>query len=119
MDKNEGSLSLVTDGGKLIPSSATSQIPDVYPTTVKAIAMQESGIGTGTEANEKKDIMQVNNGVSNFADYSPYKANYGLSKGVVPGSITLINAGIKDLATKGFKGGAGYNPKTDQMSFKF
>ncbi|WP_343318268.1 DUF6443 domain-containing protein [Sphingobacterium multivorum] len=119
MDKNEGSLSLVTDGGKSIPSSATSQIPDLDPTTVKAIAMQESGIGTGKEANEKKDIMQVNNGVSNFADYSPYKANYGLSKGVVPGPVTSINAGIKDLATKGFKGGVGYNSKTDQMSFKF
>ncbi|SUJ01092.1 RHS repeat-associated core domain [Sphingobacterium spiritivorum] len=119
MDKNEGSLSLVTDGGKSIPSSATSQIPDLDPTTVKAIAMQESGIGTGKEANEKKDIMQVNNGVSNFADYSPYKANYGLSKGAVPGPVTSINAGIKDLATKGFKGGVGYNPKTDQMSFKF
>ncbi|MGA6119280.1 hypothetical protein [Sphingobacterium anhuiense] len=119
MDKVEGSLSLVTDGGKSIPSSATSQIPDLDPTMVKAIAMQESGVGTGAEANEKKDIMQVNNGVSNFADYSPYKANYGLSKGVVPGPVSSINAGIKDLATKGFKGGVGYNSKTNQMSFKF
>ena len=119
MDKNEGKLSLFTDGNKAIPSSAVSQIPDLDPTTVKAVAMQESGVGTDPKMNGKKDIMQVNNGMSNFEDYADYKGHYGLSKGVVPDPVTSINAGIKDLATKGFKGGVSYDPKTDKQSFKF
>ncbi len=119
MDKSEGKLSLWTDGNKQIPASATSQIPDLNPTVVKAVAMQESGAGTDPSMNGKKDIMQVNNGVSNFADYSPYKANYGLSKGTVPDPVTSISAGIKDLGTKGFKGGISYDSKNGKMSFHF
>ncbi|MGF7231142.1 hypothetical protein, partial [Arachidicoccus sp.] len=119
MDKNEGKLSLVTDGNHPIPASATSQIPDLNPTKVKAVAMQESGVGTDPNMNGTKDIMQVNNGMDNFADYAPYKANYGLNDHTVPDPVTSINAGIKDLATKGFKGGISYDPKTDKMTFTF
>ncbi|MFC4230619.1 RHS repeat-associated core domain-containing protein [Parasediminibacterium paludis] len=118
-DKNNGNLQLYTDGNQKIPQSANSQIPNLDPTIVKAIAMQESGEGTDAKMNGKKDVMQVNNGVSNFQDYSPYKANYGLSKGTVPDPVTSINAGIKDLATKGFKGGIGYDALTGASTFTF
>lgn len=97
IEKSEGSLKLVTDGNKPIPTDAVKSIPDLDSTLVKAVAMQESHVGTDASMNGKKDIMQLNNGASNFQDYKDYKANYGLSKGTVPDPKTSIVAGIKDL----------------------
>lgn len=108
--KNNGTLNLVTDGDKKIPQSDISKIPDLDPTFVKALAMQESMAGTDKRMNGTKDVMQVNNGVSNFADFSAYKTNYGLQRGTVPGPSLSITAGVMDLATKGFHGS---KPTTD------
>ena len=77
--------------------------------------MQESKAGTDASMNGNKDIMQVNN----KGDWASYKSNYGLSKGVVPDMQTSVNAGIKDLATKGFKGGITVDSKTGAVSFSF
>ena len=117
--KADGSLSLVTDGNKSIPADAIKTIPNLDPTLVKSVSMQESKGGTDASMNGKSDVMQVNNGVNHFKDYAPYKANYGLSDNSVPGPEASINAGIKDLATKGFKGGIKYDGKTDKRTFTF
>ena len=113
--KANGSLNLVTDGNKPIPTDAVKSIPNLDPTLVKAVSMQESKAGTDASMNGNKDIMQVNN----KGDWASYKSNYGLSKGVVPDMQTSVNAGIKDLATKGFKGGITVDSKTGAVSFSF
>jgi RHS repeat-associated protein len=118
-DKSNGSLQLVTDGGVSIPSSDIAKIPTLDPTLVKSIAMQESHVGTDPSYHGTSDVMQVNNGMSNFQDWKPYKENYGLLKGEIPGPALSINAGIKDLATKGFKGGVTYNKTTGSQTFTF
>lgn len=115
MQKADGTLNLVTDGNKPIPTDAVKSITNLDPTLVKAVAMGESKGGTDASMNGNKDIMQVNN----KGDWAPYKSNYGLSKGVVPDVATSVNAGIKDLATKGFKGGITYDGKTDTRTFNF
>ena len=113
--KNDGSLSLSTDGGRSIPSASISKIDDLDPTTVKAIAMQESTLGQGSN-NPPTDIMQSNV----TGDWgSGFKANYGLTKGVEPSTGQSISAGIKVLATKGFKGGVTYDSKTGASTFTF
>ncbi|MGH2644841.1 MAG: hypothetical protein ACRDE2_12885 [Chitinophagaceae bacterium] len=119
LDKSEGKLELWTDGNNQIPSSAISKIPSLNPTMVKAVAMQESKEGTDPGHNGRSDIMQVNNGASNFEDFAPYKEHYGLSKGTIPDPRISINAGIKNLATKGFRGGIIYNQETGESTFKF
>ena len=113
--KANGTLNLVTDGNKAIPADAVKSIPNLDPTVVKAVATQESKAGTDASMNGNKDIMQVNN----KGDWASYKSNYGLSKGVVPDVQTSVNAGIKDLATKGFKGGITVDSKTGAVSFSF
>jgi RHS repeat-associated protein len=113
--KTNGSLNLVTDGNKAIPADAVKSIPNLDPTLVKAVATQESKTGTDASMNGNKDIMQVNN----KGDWASYKSNYGLSKGVVPDVQMSVNAGIKDLATKGFKGGITVDPNTGAVSFSF
>ena len=109
--KNDGTLQLVTDGNAAIPTSALSGIPDLDPTLVKAIAMQESAIGHGGI----KDVMQVNVG----ADWNEFKSKYGLSRGGATNFNLSINAGILVLATKGFKDGIDYNKTTGESTFKF
>jgi RHS repeat-associated protein len=109
--KNDGTLKLVTEGNASIPTSALSDIPDLDPTLVKAVAMQESAIGSGGV----NDVMQVN--VS--GDWNEFKSQYGLSKGGATNSTLSINAGIRVLATKGFKGGVDYNSTTGARTFEF
>jgi RHS repeat-associated protein len=116
--KNSGAQ-FVTDGGVAIPTGITSQVSDLSPTFVKELMMQESHCGTDPNMNGQKDIMQVNNGVNNFQDFKPYKTNYGLTKGTVPGPLLSITAGLKDLMTKGFKGGVTYDSKTGAQTFTF
>lgn len=117
--KNDGTQQFVTDGGVKIPTSITSKVSDVSPTDVKELMMQETHCGTYLPNNGTIDIMQVNNGLNNFQDYKPYKANYGLSSGVVPGPLLSLTAGLKDLMTKGFRGGVTYDKKTGQQTFTF
>jgi RHS repeat-associated protein len=108
--KNNGSLQLSTEGGAAIPQSVTKQIPDLDPTMVKALTIQESNGGSGTT-----DVLQTNN----KGDWSSVKADYGLQKGVTPDVQTSIGAGIDLLATKGFKGGITYDAKTGTQTFTF
>jgi|GEM_PF-1793665 len=109
--KNEGSLQLVSDGNKSIPASEDSKIPNLDPTLVKAMTIQESQAGTiGTT-----DVMQTNN----TGDWKSFKSHYGLSKGKTPDVKTSIEAGIKILATKGFKGGITYDAKTGAQTYNF
>jgi RHS repeat-associated protein len=107
-DKNVGNLQLYTDGNAEIPQSENSQIPNLDPTTVKAMTIQESNAGANTT-----DVMQVG------GNWGNYKGNYGLEKGTTPDVKTSINAGIKVLATKGFTGGIKYDSKTGVRTFSF
>ena len=112
MEKNSGALSLVTESGNPIPSSALSGIPDLDPTLVKSVAMQESSLGVTSNTS---DLMQVNA----RGDWDGFKASYGLTKGTTPDTRTSINAGIRTLATKGFKGGVTYDSKTGAQTYNF
>lgn len=70
--KNSGQLNLVTEGGNSIPNEATKDIPDLDPTLVKAVTVQESNAGT----TGLTDIMQANVP----GDWSKMKSSYQLSK---------------------------------------
>jgi RHS repeat-associated protein len=117
--KNDASQKFVTDGGVSIPTAITKEVPDLDPTMVKELMMQETHCGTDASMNGTQDIMQVNNGIQSFQDYKPYKANYGLSNQAVPGPLLSITAGLKDLMTKGFKDGVTYDKKTGTQTFTF
>lgn len=108
--KNNGTLQLTSEGGAAIPQSATKAIPDLDPTMVKALTIQESNAGAKTT-----DVLQINN----KGDWSNVKADYGLTKGVTPDVKTSISAGIDLLATKGFKGGITYDAKTGAQTFTY
>jgi hypothetical protein len=100
MEKNSGSLQLYTDGGVSIPKAANTSVPNLDPTLVKAVSIQESNAGV---RGSTTDIMQSNN----KGDWGGgWKANFGLQKGVTPDVKTSINAGIIELAAKGFRGGS-------------
>ena len=109
-NKSNGTAQLYTDGGAQIPKSADAQIPNLDPTMVKALTLQESNGGAKTT-----DVMQVNVP----GDWTSSKSNYGLTKGTTPDVKTSINVGIDMLAGKGFKGGITYDPKTGTKSFTF
>lgn len=108
LEKNFGLLNLYSTSNptKEIPQSAVQNMPDLDPTFVKAFAMQESSVGTDATTNGSRDIMQVNNGLSKFADWDDnnHLAKYGLSHYQVPGPKLSIFAGIRELGTKGFAG---------------
>lgn len=95
--KNSGLLKLYTEGGNLIPQEAIDNIPDLDPTLVKAVAIQESNNGTTGIT----DIMTANNP----GDYKPYKEAYGLIKSETLDVNRSLYLGIRFLATKGFRGG--------------
>ena len=95
-DKNSGNIRLYSDGNREIPTSALNQIPDLNPTLIKAIAIQESNYGKNTS-----DIMQSNK----KGDWGKFKSNYGFANGVTPSKWQSLTGGIKILASKGFKGG--------------
>ena len=99
-DKNSGALELFSDGNRSIPKNSLSNIFDLNPTLIKAIAIQESHCGKRTN-----DIMQANN----TGDWGEYKSNYGFVKGVTPSVWQSLTGGIKILASKGFKGGFSAN----------
>lgn len=110
-EKNSGNLQMYTDGGTAIPKSENSQVPDLDPTLVKAVATQETGAGvTGLT-----DIMATNA----TGDWSSSKSNYGLEKGVTPSVSESVSAGIGILTSKGFKGGVTYDKATGQQSYTF
>lgn len=96
--KNNGTLTLYTEGGDPIPKDVAKQIPDLEPTLVKAIVQQESTGGITS-----KDIMQANV-PGDWGDGAMKKA-YGLEYGKATGPANSLFAGISILASKGFKGG--------------
>jgi len=109
--KNSGQLDLVTEGANPIPQDAIKGIPDLDPTLVKAITVQESNAGTSGIT----DIMQANVP----GDWSKMKSEYGLTKGAKTDESTSLFAGTRILGTKGFKGGVSYDSKTGKTTYKF
>ena len=99
--KNSGELNLYTEGGNAIPKDAVQAIPDLDPTLVKAIAMQESTLGV----NGATDLMTANNPDDWAANYK-MKEPYGLSKDTKLSETNSLYYGIRILATKGFKFGS-------------
>lgn len=109
--KNTGQLELFTEGGNAIPQDAVNQIPDLDPTLVKAMTIQESHGGTTGIS----DVMQTNVA----GDWSAMKSKYSLTKGETPSVTNSLFAGIRILATKGFKGGITYDKKTGKSTYSF
>ena len=98
--KNAGKLDLYTEGGNAIPREAVQAIPDLDPTLVKAVAMQESNIGiTGID-----DIMTANN-PGDFQVAAKLKSAYGLTKDTKLSETNSLYFGIRLIASKGFRGG--------------
>jgi RHS repeat-associated protein len=109
--KNSGQLRLFTEKGDAIPGEAIKDLPDLDPTLVKAIAIQESHAGV----NGEMDIMTANNA----GDYDAYKTAYGLTKSTDVSATNSLYYGIRFLATKGFKGGIEYDKNTGVKTFSF
>lgn len=78
---------------------------------VKAMTVQESNAGT----TGMTDIMQANV----TGDWSSMKSKYGLAKGETISETNSLYAGVRILATKGFKGGISYDKKTGTTTFTF
>lgn len=93
--KTENNLTL--DGNQPVPLS---------PTLVKAIALEETGLGTkngDAGQNGKNDIMQVNVTTSGGSDWNENKTKYGLEKNKSATVQQSIYAGIRILYTKGLR----------------
>lgn len=111
--KNSGKLNLFTEGGNPIPKEALKGVPDLNPTLVKAITIQESNGGTTGVT----DIMQTN--VKGDWHGGEMKSNYSLKYGEGASVTNSLYAGTRILATKGFKGGVTYDAKSGKVTFKF
>ena len=110
--KNHGVLKLFAEGGKEIPTEAVTQIPDLDPTLIKAICIQESHA-----ALTSPDIMTSNN-PGDWGD-GKLKGSYGMKKTDKMNVSNSLYYGIRILATKGFKGGIKYDNKTGELSYEF
>ena len=110
--KKYGVLDLYAEGGKEIPTEAIKQIPDLDPTLVKAICIQESHAGL-----KSQDIMTSNN-PGDWGD-GKLKEAYGMKKTDNLDVSNSLYYGIRILATKGFKGGITYNKNTGKLSYEF
>jgi hypothetical protein len=104
-DKDAGTLKIYDRSGRATNSDYVSSIPDLDPTLLKAIAMQETHVG------KKDDILQCNN----LGDWDPVKIKYGLVKGESPSVALSLNVGIRYLVTKGTKNSV----KNGSLSFSF
>ena len=98
--KNSGQLNLYTEGGNAIPQDAVKAIPDLDPTLIKAVAMQESHLGVLGD----NDIMTANN-KGDWPDGEKMKPALGLNKGDKLSTTNSLYYGIRIMAGKGFKGG--------------
>ena len=110
--KNHGILKLYSEGGHEISSEEIRQIPDLDPTLVKAICIQESHA-----ALISSDIMTSNN-PGDWGD-GKLKSAYGMKKKEKMSVTNSLYYGIRILATKGFKGGVKYDKKTGETSYEF
>ena len=112
--KNDGSLRLVTEGGNSIPTTADAQLPNLDPTLVKAMAVDESQAGTAGTT----DVMQ-SNVPGDWEKGKKMKLAYGLQKNVEPDLKTSVGIGIKILASKGFRDGITYDKATGISTYNF
>jgi hypothetical protein len=97
---NTDQLHLYTEGGHVIPQDAVKAIPDLDPTLIKAIAIQESHAGVTGET----DIMTANN-PNDWKATSTLKSAYGLTRDTKLSKTNSLYYGIRMLASKGFKFG--------------
>ena len=97
-NQKKNSTQFYTDGGNAIPMSRNSEIQNLDPTLLKAMAFQESDLKKGVS-----DVLTVNA----TGDWGSWKAKYGLTKGVVVTPATSVNTAPFILVTKGFKVGEG------------
>lgn len=104
-NQNKLTTQFYDESGRPILMSQNSQIPNIDPTLLKAMAIQESNMGLTSN-----DIMTINTG----GDYpgkskggiaGGYKKAYGVIKGVAVEGNASINMAPNFLVTKGFKGG--------------
>lgn len=105
--KNTGTLQLWSDGepSRQIPSALTSaQIPDLDPTLVKAVGLQESNLGVAKSKNEQMDILQINNGLSGGTDFDPHMEHYVLEKESYQPLKNLFKEVFLKLPQKGITG---------------
>jgi RHS repeat-associated protein len=103
LKKSRNEIVLNTSGGVLIPASVVATIPDLDPTVVKAMCMQESRLGNCDSKSTPKgaygDLMQV----AQMGDWGDWKKQYGIEAEDIFVSPSLsIHAGIRILAMKGF-----------------
>lgn len=107
--KNAGKLNIFTEGGNPIPGEETKKIPDLDPTLVKAVAIQESHAGIKGET----DIMTVNN-IGDWAATKTQKIPMGIKKGEVPNASNSLYYGLRLIAGKGYRKGISvtYDNKT-------
>ena len=110
--KNHGRLKLYSEGGNMIPSEEIRKIPDLDPTLVKAICIQESNA-----ALTNSDIM-TSNYPGDWGD-GKMKSAYGLKKNEKLSVTNSLYYGIRILATKGYKGGVRYDKKTGKIIYEF
>ncbi|EJF51999.1 RHS repeat-associated core domain protein, partial [Saprospira grandis DSM 2844] len=112
--KNQGILELYSRGGNKIPVSETKKIPDLDPTLIKSLAVQESGAGILGVS----DLLTVNHPGDWNTTYS-LKTPIGLKKDQEVTEQESIYFGIRILASNGFTTKVkSYYPKTE-MDYKF
>ncbi|MDJ1500309.1 RHS repeat-associated core domain-containing protein [Xanthocytophaga agilis] len=98
--KNSGRLDNVfTEGGNAIPSDELRKLPDLDPTLVKAMAIQESHAGT-----TRHDILTANN-PGDWEKTYKQKEPMGLKRDTELNETNSLYYGIRILVGKGFRKG--------------
>ncbi|MEP6931860.1 MAG: RHS repeat-associated core domain-containing protein [Flavobacterium sp.] len=94
-----------TTGGKMLSDAST--VPDLDPTIVKAIIMEETVMGSGKSGGSNdptQDIMQSNVYYSSISnDWNSDKKQFGLTKGGGATPAQSVTAGIGILFQKGLR----------------
>lgn len=98
--KNSGMLYLFTEGGNPIPADEARKIPDLDPTFVKAVALQESHASTNGDV----DILTCNN-PGDWVKTKTQKKPMGMTKGMGMSITNSLYFGLRLIAGKGFRGG--------------
>jgi RHS repeat-associated protein len=107
--KNSGQLTLFTEGGNPIPVNETKKIPDLDPTLVKAVALQESHAGATGVA----DLLTANN-PGDWKATRTQKEPLGMTKAMDVDQTNSLYLGIRLMAGKGFRGGVNVKYNDDK-----
>ena len=103
-NKNAGNTPSHTNGKKV---DSTKDIPDLDPSLVKSIIMEETKMGTVAARGKndaKQDIMQANVWYSNSSnDWNDSKKQFGLQKEGGASPSLSVHAGIGILFQKGLR----------------